>query len=136
LYFSLEGDGGVSDPSDVGRQVVLTKLHLEGAMSDSNIDDQDTRDLANYFVTKLWRKLRRELDHANYPAVELVIDISHDEQSVTCKYYFVSHRHLAVFWLSDYIPDCIFYGVEGVEASDHIRRCLVFVTTRSSCSLS
>ncbi|KIJ12750.1 hypothetical protein PAXINDRAFT_101109 [Paxillus involutus ATCC 200175] len=102
LYFSLEGDGG-------------------GAMTDSNIDDQDTRDLANYFVTKLWRKLRRELDHAKYPAVELVIDISHDEQSVTCKYYFVSHRHLAVFWLSDYIPDCIFYGVEGVEASDHIR---------------
>jgi hypothetical protein len=24
----------------------------------------------------------------------------------------------------------IFYGVTGVEASNHIRRCLIFVTTR------
>ncbi|KIK95019.1 hypothetical protein PAXRUDRAFT_412132 [Paxillus rubicundulus Ve08.2h10] len=113
LYFNLEGDG-------------------RRATTDSNMDDQHTRDLANTFVRKLWRKL----DHAKYPAVELVIDISHDEQSVTCKYYFISHQYLAVFWLSDYIPDCIFHGVEGVEASDHIRRCPVLVTTPSCCSLS
>ncbi|KIJ63456.1 hypothetical protein HYDPIDRAFT_113488 [Hydnomerulius pinastri MD-312] len=97
LYFYLEHDG---------RRTV----------TDSNIDDPRIRNLANTSVASLWRKI----DVAKYSNAELVIEILYDENYETCKYYFVSHDALLLFWLQEFIPDVLFSGVKGVEANDHI----------------
>ncbi|KAF9240017.1 hypothetical protein BU15DRAFT_74245 [Melanogaster broomeanus] len=101
------------------QRVLCTSVwsEMEKTLTDANIDHQPTRAHADNFATKLWAKV----DPKQHPEVELVIDILYAEESVTCKYYFVSHRLLAVFWIQDYIPDLIFYGLKGVEANDHIR---------------
>ncbi|KAF9230823.1 hypothetical protein BU15DRAFT_68868 [Melanogaster broomeanus] len=98
LYFRLQRDG-------------------KRTLTDANMDDGPTRTHAETFATKLWS----DVDTERYPEVELVIDMLYDKDSVTCKYYFVSHEKLVVFWIHEYIPDSIFHGLTGVEANDHIR---------------
>ncbi|KIJ59926.1 hypothetical protein HYDPIDRAFT_117814 [Hydnomerulius pinastri MD-312] len=90
-------------------------FYLE-AVTDSIIDDPRICNLANAFVASLWRKI----GVAKYANAGLVIEILYDDMYETCKYYFVSHDALLLFWLQEFIPDVLFSGVKGVEANDHI----------------
>ncbi|KAF9230953.1 hypothetical protein BU15DRAFT_68742 [Melanogaster broomeanus] len=59
------------------QRVLCTSVwsEMEKTLTDANMDHQPTRDLADTFATKLWSKV----DTEQYPEVELVIDILHDD---------------------------------------------------------
>lgn len=70
-------------------------------------------------------RLYNELwDHPNLPQfhrVELVIEIVPRDQNVEdCRYYFVDHGRMGIFWLDEYKPSTIYHNVKGVQAQDHI----------------